>query len=101
MSPGREWRPTPGRRPPWWPEGEPFPPERWGRRGYGPPPFIRWIGCFVVSAFVVALLAGGLAGGVFGRGGGDLHRFFPVLTLGIILIPVPSTWRARRLPGPT
>ena len=59
MSPGREWRPTPGRRPPWWPEGEPFPPERWGRRGYGPPPFIRWIGCFVVSAFVVALLAGG------------------------------------------
>ena len=49
------------RRPPWWPENEPFPPtRRWGR-GYGPPPFVRWIGCFVLTLFGVSLLAGGLA----------------------------------------
>src|SRR5438874_5679290 len=100
MSPGREWRPTPGRRPPWWPEGEPFPPERWGRRGYGPPPFIRWIGCFVVSAFVVALLAGGLAGAVFGRGGGEFHPFFLFPILLIVLIAVAVSGGVRRMTRP-
>src|SRR2546423_15702550 len=100
MSPGREWRPTPGRRPPWWPEGEPFPPERWGRRGYGPPPFIRWIGCFVVSAFVVALLAGGLAGAVFGRGGGGFFPFFLFPVLLIILISRAVLCGGRRMTRP-
>src|SRR5438093_6307099 len=100
MSPGQGWGPPPGRRPPWWPEGEPFPPERWGRRGYGPPPFIRWIGCFVVSAFVVALLAGGLAGAVFGRGGGEFHPFFLFPILVIILIAVAVSGGVRRMTRP-
>src|SRR5207245_7979465 len=69
---------TPRRRPPWWPEGEPFPPQRWGR-GYGPPPFIRWIGCFVLAVLLVALLAGGFIGAIFGREGwqGSSHPSFP------------------------
>jgi two-component system sensor histidine kinase BaeS len=55
------WGPPPRRRPPWWPEGEPFPPaRRWGRRG--PPAFIRRIGCFFVGVLAVAVLAGAVAG---------------------------------------
>ena len=51
------------RPPPWWPEGEPFPYRRWGRRyGYGPPPFVRWIGCFFLLALVVVALVAGLVG---------------------------------------
>ncbi|HET6310285.1 MAG TPA: HAMP domain-containing sensor histidine kinase [Candidatus Nitrosotalea sp.] len=55
------WGPPPRRRPPWWPEGEPFPPaRRWGRRG--PPAFIRRIGCFFVAVLAAAVLAGAVAG---------------------------------------
>ncbi len=57
----RSWGPAPGRRPPWWPEGEPFPPYRWGRRG-GPPPFIRFVGCFFLTALFVVALIGALIG---------------------------------------
>jgi two-component system, OmpR family, sensor histidine kinase BaeS len=100
MSPAGGWGPPPGRRPPWWPEGEPFPPQRWGR-GYGPPPFIRWIGCFVVTALVVALLAGVLAGAVFGRGGGEFHPFFalPILLV-LVLIAVAVSGGVRRMTRP-
>ena len=98
MSPGREWRPTPGRRPPWWPEGEPFPPERWGRRGYGPPPFIRWIGCFVLSALALSLLTGGLLGALFGHEGFHPIVLFPILV--IILIAVAVGGGVRRMTRP-
>ena len=100
MSPRRGWGPPPGRRPPWWPEGEPFPPQRWGR-GYGPPPFIRWIGCFVVSALVVALLAGALAGALFGRGGSEFHPLstLPILLV-IVLIAVAVSGGVRRMTRP-
>ena len=98
MSPGRGWGPPPGRRPPWWPEGEPFPPERWGRRGYGPPPFIRWIGCFVLTAIVVALLAGGLLGALFGHEGFHPIVLFPILV--IILIAVAVGGGVRRMTRP-
>src|SRR5438094_6016120 len=98
MSPGRGWGPPPGRRPPWWPEGEPFPPERWGRRGYGPPPFIRWIGCFVLSAIVVALLAGGLLGALFGHEGFHPIVLLPILV--IILIAVAVFGGVRRMARP-
>jgi len=57
--------PTPGRRPPWWPEGEPFPPRRWGRNG--PPAFARRIGCFFVAILAFAVLVGAVAGGLIAR----------------------------------
>ncbi len=96
----QRWGPPPGRRPPWWPEGEPFPPERWGRSGYGPPPFIRWIGCFFLTVLVVALFTGGLAGAVFGREGG-FHPFFvfPIFVV-IALIAVGVFGGVRRMARP-
>jgi signal transduction histidine kinase len=93
------WGPPPDRRPPWWPEGEPFPPRRWGR-GYGPPPFIRWIGCFFLTVLGVALFTGALAGAVFGRGGG-LHPFFvfPILLV-LALIGIGVFGGVRRMTRP-
>jgi two-component system, OmpR family, sensor histidine kinase BaeS len=78
--------PGPGYRPPWWPEGEAFPPasgEQWvAARGR----FLRriafGIGLFLVFVFVVGWLGAVFGGGFHGgeRGG----RFFP----GFWLIPV-------------
>jgi signal transduction histidine kinase len=76
----RGWGPPPGRRPPWWPQGEPFPP----RRG-GAPYFIRWIGCFVLTALVVALVAGGFIGAMFGRQGYP-HPPFPFFLIPIFIV---------------
>ncbi len=89
------------RRPQWWPEGEPFPPRRWGRGyGYGPPPFIRWIGCFVLGVLGVAFLTGGLLGALFGRGEGP-HPFFlfPVFLL-IVLVAIAALGGVRRMARP-
>jgi two-component system, OmpR family, sensor histidine kinase BaeS len=91
---------SPRSRPPWWPENEPFPPaRRWGR-GYGPPPFVRWIGCFVLTLFGVSLLAGGLAGALFGRGGG-IHPFFlfPIFVV-IALVALGVLGGVRRMAQP-
>ncbi|HXN91522.1 MAG TPA: HAMP domain-containing sensor histidine kinase [Candidatus Sulfotelmatobacter sp.] len=97
----RGWEPAPGRRPPWWPEGEPFPPRRWGR-GYGPPTFIRWIGCFVLTALFLALLVGGFIGAVFGREGGQHPSFpfflFPIFLVVLIVIAVGGGVRRMTRP---
>jgi len=101
--PGR-WRgwdsnawPATMRRPPWWPEGEPFPPvRRWRRRG--PAPFIRFIGCFVVTVFLLSLLVGGLIGALLGRG--EFHPFFLFPFVVVILIVVAVAGGLRRLAGP-
>jgi signal transduction histidine kinase len=93
----RRWGPPPGRRPPWWPEGEPFPPQRWSRRG-GPPPFIRFIGCFVLLLFVVALIAGGFFGAIFGREGFHPFVLFPIFL--IILIAIAVSGGVRRMTRP-
>jgi signal transduction histidine kinase len=89
------------RRPAWWPEGEPFPPRRWGRR-YGGPPFIRWIGCFVLAVLFVALLAGGFIGAMFGREGYSHPGFpfflFPILV--VILIAIAVGGGVRRMTRP-
>jgi two-component system sensor histidine kinase BaeS len=89
------------RRPPWWPEGEPFPPvRRWRRRG--PAPFVRFIGCFVVTVFLLSLLVGGFIGAVFGRG--EPHPFFfpwfliPVVI--VVLIGVAVAGGLRRVAAP-
>ncbi len=86
------------RRPPWWPEGEPFPPRRWGRPRYGPPPFVRFIGCFVVTVLFVALLTGGLIGALFGRG--EFHPFFLVPILFVVLIAFAALGGLRRMTRP-
>lgn len=70
----------PRRRPPWWPEGEPFPPA-WRRGSHGPPRFIRMIGCLFLVALGLAALAGGLVGAFIGRVG-----FLPVVVLGVVLV---------------
>jgi signal transduction histidine kinase len=60
--------PPPRRRPPWWPEGEPFPPtNRWGHRG--PPPFIRRVGCFFIAVLAAAVLTGVVVGGLAAQTG--------------------------------
>jgi two-component system, OmpR family, sensor histidine kinase BaeS len=76
---GRGWGPPPGRRPPWWPEGETFPPRRWGRRG--PPTFVRRIGCFFVAILATAVLAGTVIGGLVAQLGG-----WPVALLAILFV---------------
>jgi signal transduction histidine kinase len=105
--PGR-WRgwdqdqwPLTMRRPAWWPEGEPFPPaRRWQRRG--PAPFIRFIGCFVLTIFLLSLAVGGLIGALLGRG--EPHPFFfpfgliPILI--VILIVVAVAGGLRRVAQP-
>jgi two-component system sensor histidine kinase BaeS len=74
------WGPPPRRRPPWWPEGEPFPPARpWGRRG--PPAFLRRIGCFVLAVLAVTALGGTVAGGLLARLG-----LLPVALLAAIFV---------------
>ena len=76
---GRGWGPPPGRRPPWWPEGEPFPPRRWGRRG--PPPFVRRLGCFLFAILAAAVLVGTVIGGLVAQLGG-----WPVAVLAIVFV---------------
>jgi two-component system, OmpR family, sensor histidine kinase BaeS len=89
------------RRPAWWPRGEPFPPvRRWRRRG--PAPFIRFIGCFVLTVFLLSLAVGGLIGALIGRG--EPHPFFfpfgliPILI--VILIVVGVAGGLRRVAQP-
>jgi two-component system, OmpR family, sensor histidine kinase BaeS len=79
------------RPPPWWPEGEPFPP--YGRYRYGPPTFVRWFGCFVLVVLAVAFMTGGLAGALFRLGPGGVHPVFafPILVIiGLILLAALS-----------
>ena len=93
-----DWGPPPSRRPPWWPEGEPFPPYRryWGRRG--PLHLFRLLGCLLVGAFLFSLIAGLAAGAMFGRPGGP-HPFFfvPILfVVGLVFVAAQVFRRATR-----
>jgi two-component system, OmpR family, sensor histidine kinase BaeS len=93
------------RRPSWWPEGEPFPPQRRVRRG--PAPFLRLFGCFVLAVLAVAFLTGGLLGALFGGWGpgpggpGGPHPFFlfPLLLI-IALIVIATAGGVRRMTRP-
>ncbi len=90
------WGPPPRSRPPWWPEGEPFPPRRWGRRGR--PPFVRWIGCLFLAALVVAAAVGGVVGAFIGRLG-----LLPVIVLAVLfvlLVGAAVTGGMRRMTRP-
>jgi HAMP domain-containing protein len=93
------WGPPPRRRPPWWPEGEPFPPAR-GRGRRRPPPFVRWIGCLFLAALTVAALVGGLVGAFIG---GHPLSYLPVIVLGILLVLIvgaAATGGMRRMTRP-
>ena len=88
------WGPPPRRRPPWWPEGEPFPPaRRWGRRR-GPPTFVRRIGCFAAAVLAATALIGAVAGSMLARFG-----ILPVVVLatlfGIVLVAVAAAGMRR------
>ncbi len=100
------WR-GPGRRPPWWPENEPFPPRRPGGWGAGRPRFPRRVGIVFALFFGLALLASGLAArllwGGFGPGGG--HRGgpwapAPVLVLGLLVAALVAGRAVRRMAAP-
>ncbi len=93
---GRDWGAPPGRRPPWWPEGEPFPPRRWGRRG--PPAFVRRLGCFFVAILATAVLVGTVIGGLVAQLGGR-----PVAVLALVFVAIliaAGTGAARRMTRP-
>src|SRR5215217_7790266 len=83
--PGRRGRP-PGFRPPWWPEGEPFPPNDWrGMRRL----FIRRILVALGGFFLFVLVAGWIGAALFrgGREFGGGHRpFFPGFLLIVVVI---------------
>jgi len=93
---GRGWGPPPGRRPPWWPEGEAFPPRRWGRRG--PPAFVRRLGCFFVAILATAVLAGAVIGGLVARLGGWPVAVLAIVFVALLLVAAASV--ARRMTRP-
>jgi two-component system, OmpR family, sensor histidine kinase BaeS len=79
--------PPPGFRPPWWPEGEPFPPRGdWrGMRRH----FFRRVLLAVAVFFAFVLIAGAIAGALFHTAGGIQGRrpFFPGFLL-LLLVAV-------------
>jgi signal transduction histidine kinase len=93
------------RPPPWWPEGEPFPPPwqgGWGRRR-----FRRRVGIlfalfilltFFVSGFILKLLGGGFRPGE--RGGGLPVVPVPILILGIVVVALLAGRLVRRMAAP-
>jgi signal transduction histidine kinase len=100
----------PPRRPPWWPEDEPFPPR--GGWGWGGPPrrFPRRLGLlfalfvllmFALSGLVFRLLAGG-GGWGWGpdRRGGPPFLPFPLLVAGVLLVAFLVGRAVRRLAAP-
>lgn len=58
----RQSGPPPGRRPPWWPEDQQWPPaRRWGRRG--PPTFLWRLGCLFLTLIFALAFASSIAVG--------------------------------------
>lgn len=59
--PGRRPGPRPWRRPPWWPEDQPWPPPRGPGARPGPPRFLWRLGCLLVLVVAFAAAVGTLA----------------------------------------
>jgi len=87
----------PRRRPPWWPEGEPFPPA-WRQGHVGPPRFIRMIGCLFLGALLVAAIFGAGVGAMFGRFG--FHPLVLIPIVFVVLLVVAATGGMRRMTRP-
>jgi len=102
----RDHWPGPPRRPPWWPENEPFPPR--GGWGWGGPPrrFPRRLGLlfalfvllmFLLSGLVFRLLNGGYEPG---RRYGPPMVPFPLLAIGVLLVAFLAGRAVRRMAAP-
>ena len=101
--PGGPWA---GRRPPWWPEGEPFPPP-W--RGGPRRRFPRRVGLLVALAVGLMFVASGLAwrllwGGQYGPGDGGGQGWsgppLPLLILGLLGVAFVAGRAVRRMAAP-
>lgn len=87
------------RRPPWWPEGEPFPPYR--RRRGGPPPILRALGCLFLAVILIALFTGMLAGILFHAGEGRPFfalPFFVIVLVVVVVIAIATGVRRMTTP---
>lgn len=99
--PGRGWGAGPwrgGRRPPWWPENEPFPPNDWHR---GRHHFMRRFAVFAVLAFLVfasvfALLVALLVQAVTAIAGGPPPGVIVALAVLFVLFALTSGARGAR-----
>ncbi|MGH2705708.1 MAG: sensor histidine kinase [Actinomycetota bacterium] len=93
----------PGFRPPWWPEGEPFPPAGPGQWREMRRHFVRKAGFFFFLWFAFLFAAGALSmGWLFGRDGGghDLFPPRPLVGFGIFVVILLMTRGIRRAAGP-
>ena len=88
------------RRPPWWPEGEPFPPQRRWRPGRYH--WFRFLGCLFLGCLAFALIAGIAAGAMFGHPGGPgpPRPFFLVPVVVVVVLALLAAGAFRRVTGP-
>jgi len=103
----RQWGPPPRQRPPWWPEGQSWPPAgRWGRRGRAP--FLWRIGCVLVVVLTLAAVAGGVVTALVGLALGSsvtsssrLGQFAGIAVLALVVLVAAAGLRGiRRMTGP-
>jgi two-component system sensor histidine kinase BaeS len=92
----RRWGPPPRRRPPWYPEDQPWPPERGSRRG--PPAFIWRLGCLFVGLIVLISIATASVVGLLASRFGPLPvgTFVAVFLLLLIIVAGRGMRRVTR-----
>jgi two-component system, OmpR family, sensor histidine kinase BaeS len=95
------WR-GPRGRPPWWPEGEPFPPAQGGWAGGRR--FPRRVGLLFALFFGLTVVASGLVArwlsGGFGPGRGWHGPPFPLVGLGLLAVALLAGRALRRMAAP-
>jgi signal transduction histidine kinase len=103
---GPSWR---GGRPPWWPEGEPFPPDGgWDVWGGMRRRFVRRLVLGAAALLLLFVVSGWLLGAIVGGGGepgrhGGPPRFFPFPIFGFVGLAVVLVFvlrGVRRAAGP-
>ena len=93
----------PGGRPPWWPEGEAWPPPDGFQRRAGQT-FLRRVGCFLVVVFFVVPAVGGFLGWIFGgfdgRGGEPDGPPAGIFLMVLVLVGIWAMRTVRRTAAP-